>query len=328
MSRDLPEPRGGPQQRVGPLVLGTMMFGTQVDDVTSERMIHRARELGVSMFDTANTYGDGRSEEILGKAVRPFRDEIQIATKVGSARAAEDPSAPRLDRTSILRACNESLSRLGTDVIDLYYLHMPDPATPLSESLAACQELLDAGKIRHLGFSNFAAWQLAHASHLGALNGWPQVGVSQPMYNLLARRIEEEYVAFSQAFGISNLVFNPLAGGLLSGRYRLHKGAPPEGTRFSWRPNYVDRYWNDQQLQAVARLQQVADDAGLTFIQLALRWLLSRPWVAGVLIGVSSMAHLETNIEAADGASPDSDVLEAIDEVWRDLRGPAPSYSR
>jgi aryl-alcohol dehydrogenase-like predicted oxidoreductase len=317
----------GTDLTIGPFVLGTMTFGTQLDEKGAEQAVHRSREAGVTMFDSANSYGGGRSEELLGRIVAPFRDEVQLVTKVGSYRSVDDPDAPRLDRASLLRECDGSLTRLGTDHIDLYYLHMPDPRTPIEESLAACQELVDAGKVRHLGVSNHAAWQLTEAAYLAEHRGWPRVRVSQPMYNLLARRLEEEYTACTEHLGIANLVYNPLAGGLLTGKHR-RDAEPEEGTRFARRAAYVDRYWNEAQFDAVDRLGRVADEAGMTLIELSLRWLLGRDAVTGVIVGVSSIDHLDTNLAAADGPPLDASTLEAIDEVWDTLRGPAPAYNR
>jgi aryl-alcohol dehydrogenase-like predicted oxidoreductase len=312
---------------IGRLVLGTMTFGSQLDERESERIVHRARDLGVTMFDTANTYGDGRSEEILGRIIGPFRDEIQVATKVGSTLPSADVDAPRLDRASVLRECEGSLRRLGLDHVDLYYLHVPDPRTPMEESLAACEELVRAGKVRHLAISNHAAWQVVDATRLAEAHGWPRIRASQPMYNLLARRLEDEYVACSEHLGLTDLVYNPLAGGLLTGKHR-YDAEPETGTRFARKANYLDRYWNKAQFAAVGCLQTIADDAGLTLIELAVRWLLSRPVVDGVIFGVSSIEHLETNLAAASGPVPDGEVLTRVDEVWSDLRGAAPSYNR
>lgn len=326
MSDLTPRRLHGTDLEIGPLVLGTMTFGTQIDEAESTRIVHRARELGVTMFDSANSYSQGRSEEILGRAVRPFRDDVQIVTKVGSTRSVADPSASRLDRASILGGCDESLARLGCDYIDLYYLHMPDPRTDIAESLDALQELVDAGKVRNIGMSNYAAWQMADAIHLADRNRWPRAR-GQPLYNLLARRIEEEYVACTERFGVSNLAYNPLAGGLLTGKHR--RGTrPAEGTRFTWLSNYMERYWNNAQFDAVDKLESIAHSAGLSLIELSLRWLLGRPGIAGIILGVSSLDHLETNLAAADGPAPDSDMIEATDDVWRVLRGPAPAYNR
>jgi aryl-alcohol dehydrogenase-like predicted oxidoreductase len=310
----------------GPVVLGTMTFGTQLDERGSAEVVHAARELGVTMFDCANSYGGGRSEEILGRIVRPFRDEVQVVTKVGGRRSV-DGDGPRLDRDSILRGCDASLERLGVDHIDLYYLHMPDERTPIAETLAACQELVDAGKIRHLGLSNYAAWQITDATHLADASGWPLVRALQPMYNLLARRLEEEYVACTEHLDVSNLVYNPLAGGLLTGKHRYEAG-PEEGTRFTRRTNYMERYWQRELFEAVAALDDIARAAGMTLIELSLRWLLSRPHVDGVLLGVSSLEHVRSNVAALDGPAPDADTLARVDEVWAGLRGAAPGYHR
>jgi aryl-alcohol dehydrogenase-like predicted oxidoreductase len=317
----------GTDLRIGRAVLGTMTFGTQLDEAEAAEVVHRARDLGVTMFDTANTYGDGRSEEILGRIVAPFRDEVQIASKVGSVRPSADPNERRLDRDSILRECEDSLRRLGVDHVDLYYLHVPDPRTPMAESLAACEELVRAGKVRHLAISNHAAWQVTDAIRLAEANGWPRVRASQPMYNLLARRLEDEYAACSQRFGLTDLVYNPLAGGLLTGKHRFDR-EPAAGTRFDRKANYLDRYWNRAQFEALNRLQTIADDAGLTLIELAIRWLFSRPVVDGIIFGVSSLEHLEANLAAADGPAPDDETLARIDEVWADLGGAAPRYNR
>jgi aryl-alcohol dehydrogenase-like predicted oxidoreductase len=310
-----------------PLVLGTMTFGSQLDTSDAVRVVRRAHELGVTMYDTANSYGDGASEEILGRAIRPFRDEVQLATKVGNRRPSYGPDAPLLDRASVVRECDESLTRLGVDHIDLYYLHMPDRRTPIEETLAACQELVEAGKIRHLGMSNYAAWQLAEAILVGEMHDWPRVSASQPMYSLLSRRIEEEYVACTGHFGVSNLVYNPLAGGLLTGKHRRDR-RPAEGTRFALRRNYYQRYWNDAQFDAIERLAVIAHESGTTLIGLSLRWLLTRHAVGGVVLGVSTPEQLEANLAAAAGPAPDAATEQAIDEVWADLRGSAPAYNR
>lgn len=319
-------PRTVGGMEVGRLVLGTMTFGEQLDEAGSAAVIHRARERGITMLDTANGYCDGRSEEIVGRVVAPFRDEVRIATKVGAMTAERPAGTPRIDAASIERELEGSLRRLGTDHVDLYYLHMPDHVTPIEESLAAMDRLVRAGKVRHVAMSNHAAWAMAGAVHVARANGWAAPVAGQPLYNLLARRIEDEYAACSAHHGIADLVYNPLAGGLLTGKHR--DTAPPEdGTRFT-RQMYRDRYWNSAQHAAVARLGEVADAAGITLIALALRWLLMRSEVTGIILGVSSLAQLDTNLDAADGPLLDAATLTACDEVWDTLRGAAPPASR
>jgi aryl-alcohol dehydrogenase-like predicted oxidoreductase len=312
---------------VGRLVLGTMTFGEQLDEAASAAVIHRARELGVTMLDTANGYCDGRSEEIVGRVVAPFRDEVQIATKVGAATVERPAGTPRIDAASIERELEGSLRRLGTDHVDLYYLHMPDHVTPIEESLEAMDRAVRTGKVRNVAMSNHPAWAMAEAVHVARANGWAPPVAGQPLYNLLARRLEDEYAACSAHHGIADLVYNPLAGGLLTGKHR-GAAAPDATTRFGMRQMYRDRYWNEAQHAAVERLGEVADAAGVTIIALALRWLLMRSEVTGIILGVSSLAQLEANVDAADGPQLDAATLEACDEVWDTLRGAAPPASR
>jgi len=312
---------------VGRMVLGTMTFGEQLDAEESAAIVHRARELGVTMFDTANVYTGGRSEEILGRIVKPFRDEVQIATKVGSAGIGRSSTEPLLDAASIERELEASLRRLDVDHIDLYYLHMPDHITPIAESLEALHRLMSAGKVRHVALSNHSGWRMTEAVHVARGRGFTPPVAGQPMYNLLARRIEDEYSPASAHLGIADLIYNPLAGGLLTGK---HRGAsqPDGATRFGQRQSYRDRYWNDAQHAAVDQLERIALEAGISLIALALRWLLMRDEVTGIILGVSRLEQLEANVAAADGPVLDAATLEACDEVWDTLRGAAPAASR
>lgn len=320
------------EMTVGRLTLGTMTFGDQLDEAGSREVVQRARDLGVTMFDTANRYTDGRSEEILGRAIAPFRDEVQIATKVGSGRApgaveGGGATGPRIDRDSIRREIDGSLTRLGVDRVDLYYLHMPDGITPLEESLGAMHELVVEGKIGAVGISNHAAWQVVEAHRVAERAALTPPTVGQPMYNLLARRIEDEYLPASRHLGLANLIYNPLAGGLLTGKHRGASG-PAEGTRFAARPTYRDRYWSDALHAAVDRLAGIAAEAGIPLIALALRWTLMQEGVTGVILGVSRPQQLVECAAAASGPSLDRATLEACDDVWADLRGAAPAYNR
>jgi aryl-alcohol dehydrogenase-like predicted oxidoreductase len=330
MSLDIdlrPRQLGGSDMHVGRIVLGTMTFGEQVSEDVAIEIVRTAREGGVTLFDTANSYCEGRSEEILGRVVAPFRDEVQIATKVGSYRSGVPKGKPRLDRHSILRECKESLQRLRTDRIDLYYLHMPDPLTDIEETLGALDELVTAGHVRSVAMSNYAAWQMTDAIHLARERGWVAPIATQPMYNLIARRLEDELAPMTRHFGLSNLVYNPIAGGLLTGKHA--KGSDPDpSTRFGMRRMYRDRYWNDSQFDAIEQLAGVAEQAGIGLIELAFRWLLMRDEVTGVILGVSSLEQLKDNLRAASGPVLDEATLLACDQVWDDLRGAAPAYSR
>jgi aryl-alcohol dehydrogenase-like predicted oxidoreductase len=311
---------------IGRVVLGTMTFGAQVDEAGATEMVRVAREAGVTMFDTSNNYQGGAAEEMLGRAVRPFRDEVLLATKGGSHVEQSDESLKGLGRAALTKAVEASLRRLGTDRIDVYYLHRPDYGTPIEETLATLADLVAAGKIRHVGQSNFAAWQITEALLLARANGWPEMLISQPMYNLVGRRIEAEYAACAEHFGLFNIVYNPLAGGLLTGKHRIDR-APEPGTRFS-REVYRDRYWNGPLFDAVDRLAGLADAAGVTLVELALRWVAHRPLTNAVLLGASRLGQLEANLRAIDGGPLDDATAAACDEVWADVGGAAPLYNR
>ncbi|WP_046469673.1 aldo/keto reductase [Allosalinactinospora lopnorensis] len=306
-------------------VFGTMTFGSQVEEDDADRMVGQCLEAGITTFDTANSYNKGASEEILGRVLRRRGDDVIVSTKVGN-QITDGPDFRGLSADAVRKAADASLRRLGRDHIDIYYLHMPDWDTPMEETHEALAGLVEAGKVRHVGQSNYAAWQITEMHALARRNGWPVPAVSQPMYNLLARRIEEEYLAASTYLGLFNITYNPLAGGLLTGKHRREQD-PEEGTRFA-KSLYRRRYWNEAQFAAVERLRGIAADADMSLIELAFRWLLAQPRVGAVLLGASSPAQLAANLDAWDGPPPDVGTLQRCDDVWRDLRGPAPAYNR
>ena len=312
--------------QTGRIILGTMTFGAQIDESTAATMVARARDAGVTMFDTSNNYNQGEAEAILGRIVKPFRDEVLISTKGGSMVEQADRSVMGLSRTAITRAVDGSLTRLGMDYIDVYYLHRPDRSTPIEETMSTLADLVAAGKIRHVGQSNFAAWQIVEMNYLARMNNWPPVLVSQQMYNLIARRIETEYAEAADHLGLTTIAYNPLAGGLLTGKHRFDE-SPSAGTRFA-KDQYRDRYWNRDQFAAIETLSSVASEAGLTLIELSLRWLLGRRATGAILLGASSLAQLEANLAAADGSLLEQDTLAACDAVWATLAGAAPAYNR
>ncbi|MFD1717625.1 aldo/keto reductase [Georgenia deserti] len=316
----------GTDLTVGRVVFGTMTFGTQVDVGEAAQMVHTCREAGVTMFDTSNNYANGASEEMLGQIIKPFRDEVVVSTKAGSHVDQADPSLAGLGRKALHHAVDASLRRLGLDHIDVYYLHRPDWRTPIEETLAAADEIVRSGKVRFVGQSNFAAWQITEMHYLAKIHGWPEVRISQPMYNLLGRRIEAEYAACSERLELTNITYNPLAGGLLTGKHK--QDSPPDaGTRFS-KPRYRDRYWNTAQFRAVEQLRLIAEDAGVTLIELAYGWLNSRPLAHGLLLGASHLDQLRSNLAAVESTTLGADTMSACDEVWSDLRGAAPDYNR
>lgn len=326
MQTDLsPQPIPGTDLEVGRIVFGAMTFGAQVDEAEAHQMVGRAREAGVTMFDTSNNYNGGRSEEILGRTVASFRDEIQLTTKVGST-VDQDDELKGLRKKAIIRSLEGSLERLGTDHIDVYYFHRPDYTTPIEESLEAVDELVRAGKVRYVAQSNFAAWQIAKALGLAAQHGWPELRIAQQQYNLVSRRVEDEYVDAAQELGLSTIVYNPLAGGLLTGKHRFEE-VPDSDSRFT-KPIYRDRYWNRGTFDAIEELGEVAEEAGMTLIELSFRWLLNRPLTTCLLLGASRLEQLEQNLAAVAGEAPDEATMARCDEIWEGLRGSAPKYNR
>ena len=304
--------------------LGTMTFGDQVGIDDAYDLVDIAIRSGVTMIDTANVYNSGRSESMLGQILKGRRAEIVLASKVGIPISREDRHP--LSRDSIKRECEMSLRRLEVDNLDIYYLHQPDWGTDIEESLCTMKELLDSGVIRAVGVSNYAAWQIAEIQIVAREIGIAQVIIAQQQYNLLSRRLEEEYAHFVRSRGVKTVVYNPLAGGMLTGK---HRGAssPLNTGRFS-NPRYQKRYWNEAMFNAVDELHNKAIEIGVSLSQLAFRWLLSRDIVNGMLLGVSGREQLVENIAAISTEPLDTQTLELCDVIWKGLRGPAPAYNR
>ncbi|BCB75268.1 aldo/keto reductase [Phytohabitans flavus] len=317
-------------RRPAQLVLGTMTFGAQVDQSTAAEMIALAADAGLTMVDTANVYADGASEEIVGRLLAAHPGRFTLATKVGMPSRDTPAGAAPLSAAAV-RACVEaSLRRLGTDRIDLLYLHQPDRATPVEQTLSAVAALVAEGKVGELGVSNYAAWQIADLHRVAAAGGLPAPTVSQPLYNLVSRRIEEEYLEFSRAYGLTNVVYNPLAGGLLTGKHDFARPAEDGrfGTGSAMGGMYRDRYWSPRLFAAVEELAAAASAHGLSLVELAMRWLVGRDGVGGVILGSSRTEHLRANLAAAAGGPLPDELSQACDRVWQDLRGPVPSYNR
>jgi len=310
------------------LVLGTMTFGDTVDIDGAEAMIDAALEAGITHIDTANGYAGGESERMLAQLLEGRRGQVTLATKAGIPHPDAGDHSPL--STAGLRASVEgSLARLGTDHIDLFYLHQPDRAAPLSETLGTVAELVAEGKIGRLGVSNYAAWQIAELNHTADAVGAPRPVAAQQLYNLLARRIEEEYAEFASVTGLTTVVYNPLGGGLLTGRHSFDSD-PDEGRFGDSRlaAMYKERYWNAAIFDAIQQLTVIADKAGMPLTELALRWLVAKPAAGPILLGGSKVEHLHSNIAAVAKGPLDPDVVEACDDVGAALRGPMPSYNR
>jgi aryl-alcohol dehydrogenase-like predicted oxidoreductase len=280
--------------KVSMLGLGCNNFGGRLHEEGSVEVVHACLDAGVTFFDTADIYGEGRSEEILGRALGGRREEVVIATKFSGGQG---PYLGGASRKVVMTACEHSLRRLGTDYIDLYYQHFPDPATPVTETLGALDDLVRAGKVRYVGTSNFAGWQIARAEEVARANRWVRPVASQSEWNLLRRGVEWEVVPACSAYGVGVVPYFPLASGLLTGKYRRGE-APAKGTRLgnsamfaSWATTAV--------FDMVERLDGIARQHGRTLLELAVGWLAAQPTVPSVIIGATQPEQVAANARAA-----------------------------
>jgi aryl-alcohol dehydrogenase-like predicted oxidoreductase len=305
--------------RVSELCLGAMTFGREADEGTSRAMMDRFAEAGGTFIDTADAYTNGVSEQIVGRwlAGRP-RDEWVVATKV-RWRTGEGPNGAGLSRARILASVEGSLRRLGTDHIDLYQVHAWDPGTPLEETLSTLDLLVRSGKVRYLGVSNFAGWQVQKAVDISARMGWEPFVCLQPLYNLLDREIEWDLLPVCRNEGLGVIPWSPLRGGWLTGRYRRGMTAAPAGSRISeaeknnWRETFAN-YATERTWQVLDAVFAVAEQTGRTPAQVSLRWLLQQPDVTGPIIGARNLDQLEDNLGAL-GWTLTGDQLAALTEA-------------
>lgn len=315
----------GTSIKVSSLSLGTMMFGAQTSEADSLAIMDYAWNQGVNFWDTANVYNQGESERIVGKGLKGRRDKIILATKV-NGQMGENPNDRGLSRRNIVSAVDASLERLNTDYIDLYYMHAPDYETKIEESLETMSGLVKAGKVRYIGVSNFAAWQIADMLAICDKRGYIAPVISQNVYNLITRGVETELIPFLQAHELGMAVYNPIAGGLLAGKHK--PGTPAENTRFANSEAYYKRYWSDENFAAVEKLTEIASEYDLSILELAMKWCLSRKKVTSVISGVSKLSQIEQNIASLEGAVLHDDVLQACDAVWHSLAGTRFGYNR
>jgi aryl-alcohol dehydrogenase-like predicted oxidoreductase len=318
--------------QVSRLCLGTMTFGLQSDEAAAAAILDRAAEGGIDFLDTSDAYplgGDlttrGVTEEILGRWLHGKRDRFIVATKC-FAPTGPAPFDAGNSRKHILAAADASLRRLQTDYIDLYQLHGYDQATPIEETLGALDDLVHAGKVRYIGCSNFLTYQLVRAIGRSETLRLARFDSVQPRYNLLFRQIEREMLPFCLEDGVGVIPYNPIAGGLLSGKHS--RTAPPsEGTRFTLgtaAKNYQDRYWHDREFDTVDALLQLADKAGVGLVTLAVAWVLANPAITAPIIGASRPDQLEASLAAAE-LDLDDDLKRQLDELTHEYRmGDAP----
>ncbi|WP_152403499.1 aldo/keto reductase [Paenibacillus cellulositrophicus] len=319
---------GGTGLEVSNLCLGTMAFGRWIDDEAPVRILDHAIDQGINFIDTANYYGKGQdadvphgtgeSEDIIGRALKGRRDQVVLATKVG-IRSGFGKNDSGLSRTHILREVDKSLQRLQTDYIDLYQVHIFDPHTPLEETLRALDDLVRQGKVRYIGCSNYAAWQIAKAHAISERMNLEKFISVQPQYNLLSREIEQELLPFCTSEDVGVMVYSPMARGMLSGKYKAPGDAPPE-SRAASGEKPLQQYFTERNYELVKKYAVLAGHYEVNLSQYALSWVLNQPAVTAAIIGASKVHHVTDAAQISDWSwTPEmqreaSDVRSSTDE--------------
>lgn len=281
--------------KVSQICLGTMMFGGATNEKDSIRMIQRGVDAGINFLDTANVYNQGESERILGKAIRSIRDAVVIATKVrGSMGQGVNQSGT--SRYHIMTQVEESLKRLDTDRIDLYYLHSPDATTPIEESLRALDDCVRQGKVRYIGCSNFHAWRVCEALWVSERMNLEKFVCVQPLYNIVNRDIEVELLPFCNAHGVGVVSYSPLARGVLSGKYLPGQPPPPDSRAARQDRRILQTELREESFEVAQKLKSLADAHGKSVAQFALAWVLANPLITSVIIGPRTMEQLGDNL--------------------------------
>ena len=282
-------PLGRTGLQVSSIGLGCVTFGREIDKATSFAVLDHALERGINLLDTAEAYAAGESERVVGEwiADRGVRDQVVLATKVSGT----------LTRERVIGSAEESLQRLGVDVIDLFQLHVYDDTTPVDETLAALDTLVEQGKVKHIGCSNWGAWQMAHALVRSAAEGGPRLESVQPPYNLVQREIESDLLPLCRDQQVGVLAYSPLGAGFLTGKYRPGQDIP-SGTRFDVIPGHQPIYFHDTGWAALGRLDELAAQTGRSLVDLALSWVIAQAGVTSVLIGCRQISHVDQAFEA------------------------------
>lgn len=312
--------------KVSELCLGTMTFGDQADEPTSRAIMSKAFDAGITFFDTADAYPlgattetVGRTEEYIGRWLKGRRDQITLATKF-FGKMGSGPNDKGGSRKHIFQAVEGSLRRLQTDYIDLYQMHFPDSETPIDETLQALNDLVRSGKVLYIGCSNFPAWELCKALWTSDKLGLARFDSVQPRYNLLFRHIEAELLPLALDQGIGVISYNPLAGGVLTGRYQPGQ-TPEQGTRFTIQNAgqiYQRRYWQDPQMQAVEKLKEFCQEQNISVAQLAVAWVLAQPAITSAIIGASKPEQLDQTLPAVDLVLTE-EMRTVCDDIWYQL---------
>ena len=314
--------------RVSRLCLGTMTFGLQCDEAQSHAILNKAAEGGIDFLDTADVYPlgggratVGRTEEIVGGWLKGKRQNYVVATKC-FGQTGPKPWDQGMSRKHILEAIDASLKRLGTDYVDLYQLHGVDPATPVDEALEALDSVVKAGKARYIGVSNWPAFRIARALGRSEINRYARIDSVQPRYNLLFRTFERDLLPLCEEEGIAVIPYNPLAGGMLTGKHD-RTAVPPEGSRFSLGnagPRYQERYWHDREFDTVDALRGLSNEAGMSMATMAMCWVLSNPAITAPIVGASRPDQLADSLAAAEKGPLPAELKAKLDEMTHDWR--------
>ena len=311
--------------KVSNICIGTMTFADKVDEEEAKRCCDLAIDKGVNFFDTADIYpgsptaGAGSSEIFLGNALEGKRDKVVIATKVGGGMDPRNGKFGGLSEEYVTQEVEDSLKRLKTDYIDIYYAHFPDNKVTSREFVVTMNKLIDSGKIRYYGVSNFAAWKMCEMVFTAKELGLKPPVITQNGYNMLTRGVEDEIVPFTDSYDMSVVAFNPLAGGMLTGKYQ--QNSEIKGNRLADNRGYRARYYSELNRDAVDELTAMAEELDMTLIEFAYRWLLSRKRLYAALLGFSSEKQLESNLNVLTEEKEISFPEEKIDKIWRDITG-------
>ncbi len=298
--------------KVSELCLGTMTFGHGTEEADALQMVDRAFDAGVNFFDTANSYSGGVAEKILGKALKGRRRDAVIATKFFNPMG-DGPNDSGMSRVHIMQAVEDSLRRLQTDYLDMYYIHHVDTQAPLDEMLRALDDLVRQGKVRYPAVSNYEGWRLLECLWISESKGLYPFACYQPLYNLVVRDIEQEIVPICERKGLGVVVWGPLAGGFLTGKYQPGERSV-EGTRSDEGWVFPARFFAPNADETLAALLEIAGELGRSPAQVALRWILQQPFITSAIVGARTLAHLEDNLQASTWELP-PDALQRLNDV-------------
>ena len=306
------------------LALGAMNFGRRTAQDESERIVRRALERGITLFDTANSYNEGASESILGKALGKDRARVVLTTKVGLGTAL--PKREGLTPAAMRSALEGSLGRLGVSSVDVYYLHVPDRSTPISDSVGAMKELVDSGRVQSWGVCNYSSWEILEMNAIADRIGLAKPVMTQLLYSPVHRQLDVEYFAFARRYPIHTSVYNVLAGGLLA-RDHKHDAEPAKGSRFDKNAMYQRRFWTTTMFERTAQVRAVAQAHGLSPVDFCYAWLATRPGIDSILVGPATVAQLDQAIDAVALTLP-PEALSAMDALALEWAGSDTNYVR